>query len=95
MICGNILDDFCKVVKASALLKNTEQICPAAENFLPKMAMPYVGKSFGTPPAEGQRIAYNFVKLHMAPEDKTPAQVAGLDVKGWRELLEKAMKSEP
>jgi transposase-like protein len=37
--------------------------------------------------AEGNRLQYNFVKPHMALEGKTPAQVAGLDVKGWKELL--------
>ena len=40
--------------------------------------------------AEGNRLQYNFVKPHMALEGKTPAQVAGLNVKGWRELLELA-----
>jgi transposase-like protein len=43
--------------------------------------------------AEGQRIGYNFVKPHMALEGKTPAQSAGLDVKGWKQLLEKAATS--
>jgi hypothetical protein len=38
--------------------------------------------------AEGQRIQYNFVKPHMALEGKTPAQVAGTQARGWKELLE-------
>jgi transposase-like protein len=42
--------------------------------------------------AEGQRIGYNFVKPHMALEGKTPAQAAGLKVKGWKQLLELAAK---
>lgn len=42
--------------------------------------------------AEGQRIHYNFVKPHMGLEGKTPAENAGLDVKGWKKLLETAIK---
>jgi len=44
-----------------------------------------------TPLADGNRIQYNFVKPHMALDGQTPAQVAGLDVKGWKALLEKAI----
>jgi putative transposase len=47
-------------------------------------------KTVETPLAEGNRIQYNFVKPHMALEGKTPAQVAGMDIKGWKELLAKA-----
>ena len=43
--------------------------------------------------AEGQRIQYNFVKPHMALDGKTPANVVGLNVKGWKELLELAARS--
>jgi transposase-like protein len=50
-------------------------------------------KSMRTPLAEGQRIAYNFVKPHMALEGQTPAQAAGLTPKGWRELLEWALST--
>ena len=46
-----------------------------------------------TPIAEGQRIHYNFVKPHMAIEGQTPAQRAGLGVRGWNELLEKALSN--
>jgi hypothetical protein len=49
-------------------------------------------KTVKTPLAEGNRIQYNFVKPHMAFNGKTPAQVAGLDVKGWKELLEKSVR---
>ena len=41
--------------------------------------------------AEGNRIQYNFVKPHMALEGKTPPQVAGMDIKGWKELLRRAV----
>ena len=48
-------------------------------------------KSMKTQIAEGQRIAYNFVKPHMALEGQTPAQAAGLKPKGWSELLTEAI----
>ena len=48
-------------------------------------------KSYETPIAEGQRIAYNFVKPHMALDKKTPAQAAGIEIKGWEELFTLAM----
>jgi hypothetical protein len=50
-------------------------------------------KSYETPIAEGQRVAYNFVKPHMALDGKTPAQVAGIEIEGkdkWLRLLEKS-----
>jgi hypothetical protein len=40
------------------------------------------------------KIQYNFVKPHMALEGKTPAQVAGIDVKGWKELLALAVDKD-
>lgn len=48
-------------------------------------------KTAKTPLAEGQRIQYNFVKPHMALEGKTPAEAAGLQAKGWKELLERSI----
>lgn len=48
-------------------------------------------KSKWTPLAEGARIQYNFVKPHMALEGKTPAQVNGIAIKGWKQLLETAI----
>src|SRR5207249_4055014 len=47
-------------------------------------------KTENTPLAEGNRIQYNFVKPHMALEGKTPAQAAGLEARGWKELLKLA-----
>ncbi|MGI0015185.1 MAG: hypothetical protein ACREBU_17360 [Nitrososphaera sp.] len=44
-------------------------------------------KTAKTPLAEGNRIQYNFVKPHMALDGKTPAEVARIDAKGWKELL--------
>ncbi len=54
-------------------------------------------KTVKTPLAEGMRINYNFVKPHMALDDKTPAQEAGINTikeKGnkWMDLLELAVK---
>jgi len=43
-------------------------------------------KTGKTPIAKGQRIHYNFVKLHQALKGKTPAENPGLDVKGWKNL---------
>jgi len=48
-------------------------------------------KTIKTELAEGQRIQYNFVKPHMALEGKTPANAAGLEIKGWKELLAKGL----
>jgi putative transposase len=51
-------------------------------------------KSIKTPLAEGQRIQYNFVKPHMALDGKTPAQAAGLQPKGWSDLMNLALKTK-
>ncbi|HEY7733302.1 MAG TPA: DDE-type integrase/transposase/recombinase [Nitrososphaera sp.] len=54
-------------------------------------------KTAKTPIAEGQRIAYNFVKPHMALDGRTPAQNAGIQinkVNKWLELLEKGVKHQ-
>lgn len=41
--------------------------------------------------SEGQRIYYNFVKPHQSLEGKTPAESAGINLKGgkdkWKRLL--------
>jgi putative transposase len=42
--------------------------------------------------AEGQRIHYNFVKPHQALDGKTPAQNTGLDIRGWRDLLQNSTR---
>jgi len=51
-------------------------------------------KTRQTPLAEGQRIQYNFVKPHQALKGETPAQAAGLDIKGWKQLLELSINSK-
>jgi hypothetical protein len=50
-------------------------------------------KTMETPIAEGQRIAHNFVKPHMALDGQTPVQAAGLSPKGWKELLTEAISN--
>jgi transposase-like protein len=50
-------------------------------------------KTVKTELAEGQRIQYNFVKPHMSLEGKTPAQIAGLNVRGWKDLLQNTMNT--
>jgi transposase-like protein len=55
-------------------------------------------KSMKTPLAEGQRIQYNFVKPHMALENQTPAEVAGVGINAnnkWMSLLESAINGKP
>ncbi|HVB95107.1 MAG TPA: DDE-type integrase/transposase/recombinase [Nitrososphaerales archaeon] len=54
-------------------------------------------KSMKTQLAEGQRIQYNFVKPHMALENQTPAESAGIGVEGkdkWLELISEAIKEQ-
>jgi putative transposase len=51
-------------------------------------------KSMESQIAEGQRIHYNFVKPHQALEGMPPAQRAGIQTKGWNELLEQALKKD-
>ena len=50
-------------------------------------------KTKETPLAEGNRIQYNFVKPHIALDGKTPAQAAGVDVKGWNDLFKSTLSS--
>jgi hypothetical protein len=53
-------------------------------------------KKHNSPLAEGQRIQYNFVKPHQALEGQTPAQRAGIEIKGknkWMEMLKNFSKT--
>ena len=47
-------------------------------------------KSKKTAIAEGMRLQYNFVKPHQALKGETPAQAAGLETRGWMDLLRKS-----
>ena len=53
-------------------------------------------KTMQTPLAEGQRIAYNFVKPHTALEGQTPAQAAQVSEgkATWGSLLRSAIRGE-
>lgn len=54
-------------------------------------------KSYDSKIAEGQRIHYNFVKPHQALEGQTPAERAGLVVKGenkWLSLMKAALTTK-
>lgn len=54
-------------------------------------------KTEETPIIDGQRIYYNYLRPHQGLEGKTPAEVAGIDLKlgenRWLDLLEKALKN--
>lgn len=53
-------------------------------------------KSMETKTPEGMKIHYNFVRPHMALQDRTPAQKIGITKEKvkWMDLLELAMKGE-
>jgi hypothetical protein len=54
-------------------------------------------KKIGSPLAEGIRIQYNFVKPHMALENQTPAQAAGIGMNSknkWMEMLKKSLEAD-
>jgi len=43
---------------------------------------------------EGYTVNYNFARPHLSLKGKTPAQEAGIDVKGWKQLIENAIQQE-
>lgn len=43
---------------------------------------------------EGYVVNYNFARPHLSLGGKTPAQQAGIAVKGWRQLVENAIQKE-
>lgn len=51
-------------------------------------------KSMKSVISEGQRIQYNFVKPHQALGGLTPAKAAGIEPRGWSELLRSATDKE-
>ncbi|MDV3293741.1 MAG: integrase core domain-containing protein [Nitrososphaerales archaeon] len=42
----------------------------------------------------GYVVNYNFARPHMALKGKTPAEQAGIEVKGWKALIEGAIQQE-
>ena len=55
-------------------------------------------KSMGTAIPEGNRVFYNFVRPHMALDEQTPAQAAGIDLgldgNKWMELIRIASRPQ-
>ena len=43
---------------------------------------------------EGYVVNYNFARPHLSLKGKTPAQQAGIEVKGWKALVENAIQKE-
>lgn len=43
---------------------------------------------------EGYVANYNFARPHLSLKGQTPAQRAGIEVKGWRQLVEIAIRQE-
>jgi transposase-like protein len=43
---------------------------------------------------DGYVVNYNFARPHMTLKGKTPAQQAGIEVKGWKALIEGAIQQE-
>ena len=41
---------------------------------------------------EGYTVNYNFARPHLSLKGKTPAQQAGIEVKGWKALIENAIQ---
>ncbi len=43
---------------------------------------------------DGYVVNYNFARPHLTLKGKTPAQQAGIEVKGWKNLIENAIQAE-
>jgi transposase-like protein len=43
---------------------------------------------------DGYTVNYNFARPHLGLQGKTPAQQAGIEVKGWKALIEGAIQQE-
>ncbi|QQG48866.1 MAG: IS6 family transposase [archaeon] len=43
---------------------------------------------------DGYVVNYNFARPHLSLKGKTPAEVAGVTVKGWKQLIENAIQTE-
>jgi hypothetical protein len=39
-------------------------------------------------------VNYNYARPHLSLKGKTPAEVAGVTVKGWKQLIENAIQTE-
>jgi hypothetical protein len=55
-------------------------------------------KSVETTILTGMQIFHNYIRPHMGLEYRTPAELAGIEIKGddkWLTLIQNAKKSEP
>ncbi|HEV2226755.1 MAG TPA: DDE-type integrase/transposase/recombinase [Nitrososphaerales archaeon] len=43
---------------------------------------------------EGYTVNYNYARPHLSLKGKTPAEEAGIAVKGWKQLIENAIQTE-
>ena len=43
---------------------------------------------------EGYTVNYNFARPHLSLKGKTPAEEAGIQVKGWKQLIENAIQTK-
>jgi transposase-like protein len=43
---------------------------------------------------EGYAVNYNYARPHMSLKGKTPAEEAGVEVRGWKQLIENAIQAE-
>lgn len=43
---------------------------------------------------DGYTVNYNFARPHLSLKGKTPAQQAGIEVKGWKQLIENAIQTQ-
>lgn len=75
----------------NARRKNNNRIERANRTLRERVKVQRGWKTKETPLAEGNRIQYNFIKPHITLGGQTPAEAAGLEVKGWTELLKKAV----
>jgi hypothetical protein len=53
-------------------------------------------KEMDTPILKGEQIFHNYIRPHMALEGKTPAEKAGIQVKGrdkWMTIIQNASKA--
>ena len=43
---------------------------------------------------EGYVVNYNYVRPHLTLKGQTPAEKAGVQVRGWKQLIENAIQTE-
>jgi transposase-like protein len=43
---------------------------------------------------EGYTVNYNYARPHLSLKGKTPAEEAGIQIKGWKQLIENAIQTE-